>query len=61
MNVNKIIKSLKQHVDDEIKIHKKVFAGKDKSIQQLAKMHIKDTVALHKKFWSELKKNIKEK
>jgi hypothetical protein len=61
MNINKIIKTLKKHVDDEVKVHKKVFNTKDKNIQQLVKMHIKDTVELHKKFWSELKKSSKSK
>jgi hypothetical protein len=61
MNVNKIIEVLKEHVDKEVEIHKKVFKGSHKSVSQLVKMHLKDNLRIHKDFWQKLKKSIKEK
>lgn len=61
MKIDNIIKVLKEHVQKEIEVHKKVFAGSNKSISDLVKMHIKDTVSIHKDFWKKLKQSVKEK
>jgi hypothetical protein len=61
MNTQKILQALKDHANEEIRIHKEVFASTDKTIQLLAKKHIKDTKVIHQEFWKELKKAWKSK
>ncbi len=56
MNIQLILNTLKEHAQEEIRIHKEVFADTDKGIKDLLKKHLDDTMRIHKAFWRKLKK-----
>jgi hypothetical protein len=60
MQINKILKALKDHYNEEKRIHKELFKQSDKGVVKLAKKHLKDNLIIHKDFWQQLKKAFKE-
>ncbi len=61
MNIQKILKSLKDHANEEVRIHKEVFTGAKTDVKKLVNKHLKDTMSIHKAFWKDLKNAAKSK
>jgi hypothetical protein len=61
MNIQKIIKALRNHANEEVRIHKDLFTDAKIDIKKMANRHLKDTVSTHKAFWKELKVATKSK
>lgn len=61
MDIQTILKTLKEHAQEEIQIHKEVFSDTDKGIKDLLKKHLDDTMRIHQAFWIKLKKAAKTK
>lgn len=61
MDVRKILKALKDHAREEVRIHREVFTGAKADIKKLASKHVRDTMSIHKEFWSELKAAVKSR
>lgn len=59
MNIQHVLKTLKEHADEEVKIHKEVFDESDKGVKYLFEKHLKDIMRIHKAFWKKLKKSAK--
>jgi hypothetical protein len=59
MNIQHVLKTLKDHADEEVQIHKEVFNEPDKSIKYLLEKHLRDIMKIHKAFWNKLKKAAK--
>ncbi len=61
MNIELILKSLKDHAKEEVRIHKEIFGEANGDVKDLVQKHLKDTMSIHKAFWTKLKKAIKSK
>ena len=61
MNINLILKALKDHAKEEVRIHKEIFNEAGGDLKDLVEKHLKDTMEIHKTFWKELGKVIKSK
>jgi hypothetical protein len=60
MNIQLILKALKDHAEEEIRIHKEVFSEAKGDVKDLVKKHLSDTMLIHKAFWTKLKKIAKD-
>lgn len=56
MNIQLILKALKDHAKEEIRIHKDIFSEAGGDVKNLVEKHLSDTMAIHKAFWKKLKK-----
>lgn len=61
MNIQLILKALKDHAKEEVRIHKEIFNEAGGDVKDLVKKHLNDTMAIHKDFWKKLKKVVKSK
>ncbi len=61
MNIQLILKALKDHAKEEVRIHEEVFSEAGGDIKDLVKKHLSDTMSIHKAFWTKLKKSAKSK
>lgn len=61
MNINLILKVLRDHAKEEVCIHKEIFSEAGDDVKDLVEKHLGDTVAIHKAFWKKLKKVVKYK
>lgn len=61
MNIQLVLKALKDHAKEEIRIHKKIFSEANGEVKDLVEKHLKDTIEIHKAFWKKLKKAAKSK
>ncbi len=61
MNIQLVLKMLKDHAKEEINIHKEVFSEAGGDIKGLVKKHLNDTMRIHKAFWKKLEKAAKSK
>ncbi|MFM2357512.1 MAG: hypothetical protein RJA61_249 [Candidatus Parcubacteria bacterium] len=61
MNIQLILKALKDHAKEEVRIHKEIFSEAGGDAKDLVEKHLKDTMTIHKAFWTKLKKSIKDK
>lgn len=61
MNVKLILKELKNHAKEEVRIHKEIFSEAGGDVKSLVNKHLKDTMDIHKAFWKKLGKAIKSK
>lgn len=59
MNIQLILKALKDHAKEEIRIHKDIFSEAGGDVKNLVEKHLSDTMAIHKAFWKKLKKAAK--
>lgn len=60
MNIELILKALKDHAKEEVRIHKEVFSEAGGDIKDLVDKHLNDTMTIHKAFWNKLKKATKK-
>ncbi len=60
MNIHSILKALKDHAKEEVRIHKEVFEDADGDIKDIVQKHLSETMSIHKIFWKKLKKALKE-
>ena len=56
MNIQLILKALKDHAKEEVRIHKDIFSGAGGDVKDLVEKHLGDTMTIHKAFWKKLKK-----
>ncbi len=61
MNIQKILKSLKDHANEEVRVHKEVFTDAKTDVKKLVSKHLKDTMSIHRAFWKDLKNAAKSK
>jgi hypothetical protein len=61
MNIKEILVALKNHANEEIRIHKDITKEAKGDVKHLVKKHLADTKAIHKEFWNDLKKAWKSK
>lgn len=61
MNIQLVLKALKDHAKEEVRIHKEVFSEAEGDIKDLVKNHLNETMSIHKAFWKKLEKAIKSK
>lgn len=61
MNINLILKALKNHAKEEVRIHKEVFGEAEGDIKDLVQKHLDDSMSIHKTFWKKLKKAAESK
>lgn len=61
MNIQLVLKALKEHAKEEVLIHKEIFGDAKGDIKDLVKRHLSDTMTIHKAFWKKLQKAIKSK
>ena len=61
MNIQFVLKALKKHAKEEVRIHKEIFNEAGGDVKNLVKKHLKDTMTIHKAFWTKLRKSIKDK
>ncbi len=61
MNIQLILKSLKDHAKEEVRIHKEIFNEAGGDVKDLVEKHLEDTMSIHKAFWKKLKKAIDSK
>lgn len=61
MNIHLALKALKDHAQEEARIHKEVFSDAGEDLRNLAKKHLRDTMMIHKTFWNDLKKSVGKK
>lgn len=59
MDIQLILKALKDHAKEEIRIHKEVFIEADRDVKNLVKKHLNDSISIHKAFWKKLQKAVK--
>ena len=59
MNLKKSIQALKDHAQEEIRIHGERMEGAKGDVKHLVKKHLDDSIEIHKKFWKDLKKSWK--
>jgi len=59
MNLKKSIQALKDHAQEEIRIHGEIMEGAKGDVKHLVKKHLDDSIEIHKKFWKDLKKSWK--
>ena len=58
MNIELILKALKDHAKEEVRIHKEIFNEAGGDVKDLVEKHLKDTMSIHKSFWRKLKKAV---
>ena len=56
MNIQLILKALKDHAKEEVRIHKDIFSEAGGDVKDLVEKHLGDTMTIHKAFWKKLKK-----
>ena len=56
MNIQLVLKTLKDHAKEEVRIHKEIFNEASGDVKDLVGKHINDTISIHKAFWKKLKK-----
>lgn len=56
MNIQLVLKALKDHAKEEVRIHKEIFTEAGGDVKALVQKHLKDTMTIHKTFWKKLKK-----
>ena len=61
MNLKKAIQALKDHAQEEIRIHQEIMEEAGGDVKHLAEKHLADTIEIHKRFWKDLKKSWKDK
>lgn len=61
MNTKEILLALKNHANEEIRIHTEIMKEAKGDAKHLVRKHLADTKAIHKEFWNELKKAWKSK
>lgn len=61
MNIQLILKALKDHAKEEVRIHKDIFSEAGGDVKDLVDKHLNDTMAIHKAFWKKLKKAAQSK
>lgn len=61
MNLQLILKALKDHAKEEVRIHKEIFNEAGGDVKDLVDKHLNDTMKIHKAFWTKLKKSVKDK
>jgi hypothetical protein len=61
MNIQLILKALKDHAKEEIRIHKDIFSEAGGDVKNLVEKHLSDTMTIHKAFWKKLKKAAESK
>ena len=61
MNLKKTIQALKDHAQEEIRIHQEIIEEAGGDVKHLAEKHLADTIEIHKRFWKDLKKSWKNK
>ncbi len=61
MNINLILKALKDHAKEEARIHQEIFSEAKGDVKDLVQNHLKETMLIHKAFWKKLEKAIKSK
>lgn len=59
MNIPQVLKTLKDHAEEEVQIHKEVLTESDKGVKYLIEKHLRDIMKIHKAFWKKLKKAAK--
>lgn len=60
MNIKLILKALKDHAKEEVRIHKEVFSEAGGDVKDLVEKHLSDTMSIHKDFWKKLKKAVEK-
>ena len=61
MNIQLILKALKDHAKEEVRIHKEIFSEAGGDVKDLVEKHLKDTMEIHSAFWKKLGKATKSK
>ncbi len=61
MNIELILKALKDHAKEEVRIHQEVFSEAKGDVKDLVQNHLKETMSIHKAFWRKLKKAVVDK
>lgn len=61
MNIQLILKALKDHAKEEVRIHKEAFNEAGGDVKSLVQKHLKETMSIHKVFWKKLRKAVKSK
>ncbi len=61
MNIELILKALKDHAKEEVRIHKEVFSEAGGDVKDLVQNHLNETMSIHKAFWKKLQKAVKSK
>ncbi len=61
MNIQLILKALKDHAKEEVRIHKDIFSEASGDLKDLVEKHLSDTMVIHKAFWKKLQKATKSK
>lgn len=61
MNIQLILKALKDHTKEEVRIHKEIFSEAGGDVKDLVQKHLSDTMTIHKAFWKKLRKAIRNK
>lgn len=61
MNIQLVLKALKDHAKEEVRIHKEVFSEAGGDVKDLVEKHLNDTMSIHKAFWKKLQKSVKSK
>lgn len=61
MNIQLILKALKDHAKEEVRIHKEAFSEAKGDIKDLVQHHLDETMSIHKTFWKKLQKAVKSK
>jgi hypothetical protein len=61
MNAKQILLALRNHANEEIRIHKEIMTEAKGDTKHLVKKHLADTKAIHKEFWKDLKNAWKSK
>lgn len=56
MDIQLVLKALKDHAKEEVRIHKEIFSEAGGDVKDLVKKHLSDTMAIHRAFWKKLKK-----
>lgn len=60
MNIHTVLKALRDHAKEEVRIHKEVFEDADGSVKDIVQKHLNETMSIHQAFWKKLKKALKE-
>lgn len=55
MNLQLILKTLKDHAKEEIRIHEDILSEAGGDVKDLVDKHLRDTMSIHKAFWKKLK------
>lgn len=61
MNIQLVLKALKDHAKEEVRIHKDIFSKAGGDVKDLVEKHLNETMAIHRAFWKKLKKAIENK